>query len=295
MPTVSATTPLWIAARLLLKEHGKDFFKLLAKVAKGFDVDDIHDLRVASRRLREALALVQPCFPGKELARTGNKVKQVTGVLGGLRNTDESILFFSQLTPAERHPSDSALRNLLKQLELERAAARQQLEDDLDALKPRALASRLAGELAAPRLFGNSRTDPFQGFSRYADGAIAARALPISGLLPRARDEADAAGQHRLRIAVKKMRYRLEILEPLLAAGFPELQRVLKGYQEVLGKLHDLDIFAAMVLDRVPEGAGQQNLLRVITARRSRLYASFLKMLESHPVDALGAQARSYL
>jgi hypothetical protein len=50
-----------------------------------------------------------------------------------------------------------------------------------------------------------------------------------------------------------------------------------------------------MVLERVPLGAGQQNLLRNITVRRSRLFADFLKMQDSTPVDAIGAQARSYL
>jgi len=295
MSPISSTTPLWIAARLLIKEHGKEFFKGWTKVAKGFETEEIHDLRVASRRLRECLALFEPCFCAKELSRAGKQVKRVTGILGPLRNTDEAILFFSQLPADEREPSESELREFLVRLEAERGAAREQLEDELKALKPGPLKVLLRDQTEAPRLFGNSATDPFQELSRFADGALQARALPLTELLPEARDEANAAGQHKLRIAVKRMRYRLEILQPLFATGFPELQRTLKGYQEVLGKLHDLDVFAGMVLDRVPEGAGQQNLLRTITARRSRLYARFTALLESSPVDAIGAKARSHL
>ena len=295
MSTVSSTTPLWIAARQLIEANAKDFFKRWAKVAKEFDVEEIHDLRVASRRLREGLALFETCFAPKRLARLGKQVKQVTGLLGDLRNTDESLLFFSKLEAEEREPSELELRELLDHLDLERMAARQRLEDDMKELRPAPLKSGLKRELDAPQLFGNNRTDPFQELSRFADGALAERALPLSELLPQALDEANAVGQHQMRIAVKKLRYRLEILEPLFCSGFPEMHGTLKGYQEVLGKLHDLDVFAGMVLDRVPEGAGQQNLLRSIAARRSRLYASFLKMQEQSPIDAIGAKARSSL
>jgi len=295
MSPISGTTPLWIAARLLLEEHGKEFFKRWSKVAGGFETEEIHDLRVASRRLREALTLFAPCFGEQELARTGKKVKRVTGILGALRNTDEAILFFSQLSPGERERSEPELRELLDRLGAEREAARQQLESGLKALKPGPLKARLRDELATPRLFDNPRTDPFQELSRFADGALQARALQLCGLLPEARDEANAAGQHKLRIAVKRMRYRIEILQPLFASAFAGLQRTLKGYQEVLGNLHDLDVFAGMVRERVAEGAGRQELLRAIGARRSRLYASFAALLENSPIDAIGAQARSVL
>ena len=65
MSPISSSTPLWIAARLLTKEHAREFFKCWTKVAKGFETEEIHDLRVASRRLRECLALFEPCFGGK--------------------------------------------------------------------------------------------------------------------------------------------------------------------------------------------------------------------------------------
>lgn len=295
MSPVFSTTPLWIAARHLLGLHSADFFLRWSKVTKGFGVEEIHDLRVASRRLREGLALFEPCFPDKELSRIGKQVKQVTGVLGSLRNTDESILFFSALEPEELLQADLEVRDLLTHLEKEGKAARKKLKGDLHAIKPGPLKSVLSATLDKPQLFGNTRVDPFQEFSLFADVAITVREQPLSKLLPQALDEANISAQHQLRIAVKRMRYRLEILEPLFSSDFPELHRALKGYQEVLGKLHDLDVFAQMALARIPEGAGQQSLLLTIAARRSRLYASFLEMPGSFPVDTIGAQARSYL
>ena len=295
MLPVSSTTPLWIASRKLLWAHGDEFFLRWAKAAKGFGVDEIHDLRVASRRLREGLTLFQPCYPEKGLARVSKRVKQVTGMLGPLRNTDESLLFFSTLAPEERREADQEIRTLLAQLQEEGAAARKRLKGDLLALKPGPLESALNMTLDNPRLFGNTRVDPFQDFALFADGTVAARALPINGLLSPALDEANISAQHLLRIAVKRMRYHLEILAPLFDAGFPELHRALKGFQEVLGTLHDLDVFAGQVLSRIPGGAGQQCLLEGIAARRSRCYSSFLTMHDTLPLDAIADKARSYL
>jgi CHAD domain-containing protein len=292
---VTGATPLWIAARQLLQFHSHEFFRHWVKVAKRFEAEEIHDLRVASRRLREALALFEPCFPGKGLKQIGRQVKQVTDILGGLRNTDEALLFFEQLPVAERSEAEPEREALLARLGQERRAARKLLERDLRELKPKPLEKELEEVLAKPRLFTNPHTDPLQPLGSFADTAIVARALPLAQLLPPAREEADAAAQHRLRIATKRMRYRLEILEPLFRCDFEELHAALKGYQEVLGKLHDLDVFSQLLLERTPPGVGQQSLLRAIASRRGKLHADFLAQLETLSIDAIGNRARRAL
>lgn len=291
----AGAAPLWIAARRLLKGYGKELFKRWKKTTDSFSVEDIHDLRVSSRRVREGLLLFETCFPEKRLASLAKKVKRVTTVLGELRNTDEAVLFFSQLTPEEREGCDPELTEMLARLATEALAARRRLEEELGALKPAPLKARFEAELNTPFLFGNQRTDPFQQLSSFADQAIAARALPVSELLPLALEEANASAQHRLRIAVKRLRYRMEILQELFGPSFSELHASLKGYQEVLGKLHDLDVFSALVLERIPAGAAQHSLLRVLTDRRTALFQSFTAMLQSSPLDTLGARARSLL
>src|SRR5512135_27773 len=92
------TTPLWMAARTLLSERGEDFFRRREKALKSADAEDIHDLRVASRRLREGLALFSPCYLPRDIARLDRKIKQVTRLLGDIRNADEAHLFFTELT-----------------------------------------------------------------------------------------------------------------------------------------------------------------------------------------------------
>src|SRR5512136_2315517 len=94
---VDGSTQLWVAARVLLCERGDDFFMRWDKVLKTSDPEDIHDLRVSSRRLREGLALFAPCYPPESLKRLVRGLKRVTRLLGDIRNTDEAILFFTEL------------------------------------------------------------------------------------------------------------------------------------------------------------------------------------------------------
>ena len=288
------SAPLWIACRTLLTGHGDEFFSRWKKAAESFQEDDVHDLRVASRRLREGLALFSPCLSAKKAARMVKQVKKVTRMLGELRNTDEAFLFFSSLAPEETAGSGPEIEQLLAALKAEREQAHKKLKKELSALDPKPLRKEFRS-LENLDLFGDSAVDPFTSILFYAGGAIMERAEPLGGLLARAVHETDGAAQHQLRIAVKKMRYRLEIMEPLLTRDYEELHGALKGYQDVLGKLHDIDVFTGMVQERLQDGPGRQELLRVMADRRSRLHGDFLEKLETFPLETIGEKARDAL
>lgn len=293
--TQGGATPLWIACRTLMAGHEKEFFSQWKKVAKTFQEDDVHDLRVASRRMREALALFSPYLPANKSARIEKQVKKVTKMLGDLRNTDEACLFFSELAPEELAQSHHEVEELLSGLRVEREQAHKKLEKELSSLNPKPLRGEFRCVRNRPNLFRSNSVDPSTSIAVFAGGAIMQRAETLNELLPRAIHEADTEAQHELRIAFKRMRYRLEIIAPLLRGGYHELHSELKGYQDVLGKLHDIDVFAEMVRDRLADGAGKQELLQVMADRRSRLHSSFLERLTSFPIDSIGERARDAL
>jgi CHAD domain-containing protein len=293
--TVTASTPLWIACRELLAAHAEKFFSEWEKATESYEEEDVHDFRVASRRLREALALFSPGLPPKKTKRVAKQVKKVTRILGNLRNTDEAFLFFSKLAPKERSKSADELDELLSALRREREEAHSQLKQDMAAIDPAPLRQELQALQDRPNLFANSASDPFAAFSFFAAGAIMDRGEPIAELLAQALHEDDGAAQHRLRIAIKKLRYRVEITEPLIRSGYDEMREVLKGYQDVLGKLHDVDVFREMVQERVGETTGREELLAVMARRRTRLYQSFLKMLQHDAVTELAKKAKDAL
>ena len=289
------SAPLWAACRTLLAGHEAEFFSCWKKVAAAFGEDDVHDLRVASRRLREGLALFAPCLPAKKSAALNKRIKKVTGMLGDLRNTDEASLFFAALTPEETAQSRDEVEELLATLRDERKRAHKKLKKDLASLDPEPLQAEFAALAREANLFGNGSVDPFMAIALFAGQAIGERAQAVAELLPRAVRPEESEAQHRLRIAVKRLRYRLEIIAPLLKRDYEELHGALKGYQEVLGKLHDIDVFCQMLQERIGEGAGRRELLRVMAQRRSRLHASFLEKLSSLPLESIGDRVRKAL
>ena len=291
------STPLWLASRTLLARHEEEFFARWEKTIRRFQQDDVHDLRVASRRLREGLALFSPCFPGKKNAKVVKRVKRVTELLGGLRNTDEAFLFFSELTPEESGASRQEIEQLLTSLRRERELAHKKLKKELRALDPEPLRNDLMALRTGENLFArrDELVDPFTSIAFFAYGAFQERAQPLTDLLPPAVERDNHDAQHSLRIAIKKLRYRLEILAPLLKSGYDELHEALKSYQDLLGKLHDLVLFHELVRERLAEGAGRQRLLQLLEERRNRLHDSFLELLSSFPVESIGAKIRDAL
>ena len=280
---------LWIASRTLLTGQVVEFFSLRKKAAGKFKQDDVHDLRVASRRFREGLALFSPCFAGPPTRRLLKQVKKVTRLLGDLRNTDEAFLFFSSLTPEESAGSGPEIEGLFATLIDRRQQAQKILHKELGAPNPAPLRRRFRALANRPNLFRNSAVDPFTEIDFFAADAIGERAQTLNELLPQAVKEDNHPAQHELRIAVKRMRYRLEIIAPLLKDGYQDLHASLKEYQDLLGKLHDIDVFAGMVQEQLPEGAGGKGVLRAMTGRRSRLFEAFEELLGRTPLERIGA------
>src|SRR5471030_2866655 len=72
----------------------EELLRLRRAVLKSSDLDDIHDLRVASRRLRAALELFYPFAQKGSKTELKKSVRKLTLILGGLRNIDEALIFF---------------------------------------------------------------------------------------------------------------------------------------------------------------------------------------------------------
>jgi len=292
-------TPIWIAARTLLAVRVDDFFSQWEMVLERFDPEEIHDLRVASRRLREGLTMFAPCYPPKHLSSIAKQVKEVTILLGEVRNTDEALLFFSTLADELHSESGEALTLLVAAFNKKRKKDEKHLREGLESLDTRALRKTFYKCISTPRLFArqpaNVDIDPFTPLSAFARESLASRMAEVLKLLPEARDESDVNAQHRLRIAVKRFRYRLEIFSFLIARGYRNLHETVKAYQDLQGKLHDLDVFAEIGRQSVLSNQVAQQVLGSIGAKRKVLFHDFLGMLEKAPFEVIGDRVGSAL
>jgi CHAD domain-containing protein len=290
-------TPLWIASKGLLAERGSDFFRCLETASRTFDPEDIHDLRVASRRLREGLSLFRRSFPADRISRLRKAVRKITEVLGEVRNIDE-FLAFLRAEANELGPEQGIeLAESIDQYRELRSNARKQLKRDLRKTKPAALRRYFVRTIHAPCLFDPppGTVDPFMTIDDFARENIDERLKAVLALIPRARVLEAATCQHRLRIAVKHYRYRIEVLSPFLDEGYREVLTHVKEYQEILGRIHDLDVFAGLIRGMGLSEGTESALTALLLVKREESFLAFCTKLDTAPFEEIGARVRSLL
>ncbi len=122
--------------------------RCLPGVRAGDDVEAVHDLRVATRRLRAVLSVLKPAFPGKALERFEKDIAAMTDHLGEARDTDVFIEFLDKeidsADPARAYETVglTAFRDSLKQ---KRAAQQVELDKALSHIDE----AKLIGEAIA--------------------------------------------------------------------------------------------------------------------------------------------------
>ena len=73
------------------------FLREIEGVRSAEDIEHIHRMRVASRRLRAALPLFKSCFPKKKFRMWMQELQKITRALGDARDTDVQIAFLERL------------------------------------------------------------------------------------------------------------------------------------------------------------------------------------------------------
>lgn len=287
---VDGSTQLWVASRALLHKRGEDFFMLLERALKTSDAEDIHDLRVASRRLREGMALFAPCYPDGDIARLVKRLKLVTRLLGEIRNRDEAVLFFSALAAEVDEPCRDALQGVIASFRKGRKKELKRLRSGLRDMASTKFRKRARRVISASELFSVQRNgiELFVPLSRFAAAAFAERLDAIAGLLPAAMRKGEVEAQHLLRIAIKHLRYRMEILSFLVGPHYGELHDTLRGYQDLLGRMHDLQVFAGIIREARISFEIEKELLDAMAAKSDSLFADFSEMLLLRPFAGIG-------
>lgn len=252
-------------------------------------MDAVHDMRVASRRTREALRLFAPIYRRKAVDEWNAAITQVTRALGGVRDDDVYIAAFTRLLGRANGPDTrTALAYLIGYRQGQRRV-------ELDRMRRRLGKLHLAEHRKSlEKTLCDTRTGPEarQPLGELAFGAVTTRLAAAYEHVPAALAPEASAEQHAMRIAVKKLRYAVEDLRPCFDDRYDALLETLVRFQDELGELHDCDVFLAHVRDvlRSPEprvaGVSRRGLADVVAdleARRARRFQRFSRLAKANP------------
>jgi len=243
---VSARTKL---VKLIQKRLEK-YATLLPKVLITDDADAIHDLRVWSRRLQQALRVAAPTRHAKTSKEILADLRHVRQILGPCRDLDVNIALIKAKRDQCGNPS----------VEKAWASIKGELASQRQPLIERARRDIARQELFKFVLRVQRLTDSVKRDFDPLEQAMGAMTTSMDGWeasFAATREQPDAARLHRLRIAGKKLRYRAELLLDLGQVKVKPLVASLKEIQTTLGDWHD----RAVLLRRIAEFIGRPGFL----------------------------------
>jgi CHAD domain-containing protein len=241
----------------------------------------VHQARVASRRLREAVPVLSSGLHGSKAGKARKKIRRLTQALGTVRELDVTLALIDELGARQGVPKN-ALGDVRAHVIAEREERRRLMHERLQHVNVSKLECRLESVREAV-----DASSPGHSWR----SALSERLIVRARRLDRAMD---AAGQiyapealHQVRIAAKKLRYALEIADESKAAPCAADLRLMKRVQDALGRLHDLQVLQHHVAEvaaaprarRAPGDPGLAMLGRVIEDECRRLHAKYIALL----------------
>jgi CHAD domain-containing protein len=246
------------AARKVLRFHFARMQNREAGTRDGDDAEDLHDMRVAVRRMRAAWRVFDDAFKSRRTKRLRRRLESLSDKLGSVRDLDvltQGLEAYRLGLDPEQQPGLDPLLSLWAR---QRSSARKQLIEELDSggysafvhemEEFLAAGSNAAASVPSPTIPHRVRdTAPSQIWGAYETVRAYELVLPW----------ADIETVHELRIATKWLRYTLEFFGETLGPDGPRLLGRVAALQDFLGDLHDADVAAKLARDVLVARAGE--------------------------------------
>jgi len=271
--------------------------ELLDVKAWAEDTEQLHQVRVAARRLGAVLDLVDSeAYPGHKGRRRA--LKGLVDLLGLPRELDVHAGYLRAHHLSTRTPCQAAvIEHLLEQVDRGRAKARRTMHKELDRLR----LPDLVRLLQVPALH-----QPFQPISlqEAAWSCLEPRVQAALGDLAGQCEREDPAALHKSRVRIKKLRYAVEALESTFDAPPEPLLKDLRALQSVLGDHHDLAALEALLWtteaqlrarDRTVLCGGVLDLLGDVAEARRAAFERFTALAQGQDPAAFARLARPAL
>jgi CHAD domain-containing protein len=132
IPDLSADRSYAEAAARIVGMRAAELTEQAEDVLDTGDIERVHDMRVATRRLRAALEIFAPCFPAAAYAEALGEVKHLADALGERRDRDVAIATLRAFGDQMPRPDRRGISSLIAQLHTEQEEANRELAPLVD-------------------------------------------------------------------------------------------------------------------------------------------------------------------
>jgi CHAD domain-containing protein len=277
------------AIRQVLREH---FDVLLANEGGsrlGDDIEHVHDMRVAVRRMRTAFRLFGDYYRRGAIKRFQKDLRDTGRALGGVRDLDvfnrEAMRYLGQRPKRRRHDLDPLLAHWQDQRETARLA----LIAYLDGEPYRAFVQRFGEFVHSPGAGAKPVPDaePERFLVRDVLSSTLWQRYETVRAYGRVFDRAPMATLHAWRIDCKYLRYTLEYFQSLLGSDASWLIGEVIALQNHLGDIQDAEVAQGILGDFLAQHGGPQNDQVDVTLSHVAAYMTYRRDQQASLLAAL--------
>jgi CHAD domain-containing protein len=135
--------PFALAGARIVRMRADELFSHGDEVLDTADIERVHDMRVASRRLRAVLEIFEPVFPQGDFKSVLRDVKALADALGERRDPDVHIEAMEELEAAVQAANRPGIETLVKRQRARQAAGNATLQAALEYTREADLHARL--------------------------------------------------------------------------------------------------------------------------------------------------------
>ena len=152
VPGLEPDTRFGDAAAASVEVRAAEVFEHLDGVLDTGDIERVHDMRVATRRLRSVLEVFAACFPKKERKTLLREVKELADVLGERMDPDVAIASLEQVAAELGAEARAGIEGLADDFRAEQERGNERLAASLERVRQERLQERLVELAQAARV-----------------------------------------------------------------------------------------------------------------------------------------------
>lgn len=149
--------PFRQAAAKIIKTKSDELWSYADGTIAGEDIEELHSMRVSSRRLRAAVDVCAPCYPARPYTRLRQVVSGLTEALGGVRDADVMLEFLRNERRKASEIELAGLDDLIALIEARREALRPAMIETLHRLQREGFRERFDQFIATGAVPAKSR------------------------------------------------------------------------------------------------------------------------------------------
>ncbi len=213
------------------------------------DAEGVHDMRVASRRLRSAIKDFLPYLRRRKLRQAREDLRRVAHVLGAVRDHDVALIALEKLAREAPPELSAGIEQLAGGRRRKLKDARSQLEATLaeDALEQLQLefneALEESSKVSRDSSGDDQETSDDPTLQQVAREILDERLVDVQEMSASLFQPLEIEPLHQMRIAAKRLRYAMELFTPCLGEALKPFCKEIARIQDSLGELHDCDMW----------------------------------------------------